>query len=45
MNFLAFSQALMIRILFSSCSDMNNAKIDLSANEQPKEEAFKKRRI
>ncbi len=40
MNFWAFSLALMIGILVSSCSDMNNAKIDLSANEQQKEEAF-----
>ena len=39
-NFWAFSLALMIGILVSGCSDMNNAKIDLSANEQQKEEAF-----
>jgi Na+-translocating ferredoxin:NAD+ oxidoreductase RnfG subunit len=40
MNFWAFSLALMIGLLVSSCSDMSNAKIDLSANEQQKEEAF-----
>ncbi len=40
MNFWAFSLALMMVILVSSCSDMNNSKIDLSANEQQKEEAF-----
>jgi len=40
MNFWTFSLALMMVILVSSCSDMNNAKINLSANEQQKEEAF-----
>ena len=40
MNFWAFILTLMIGILVSSCSDMNNSKIDLSANEQQKEEAF-----
>lgn len=40
MNFWAFILMLMIGITVSSCSDMNNAKIDLSANEQQKEEAF-----
>ena len=40
MNFWAFILTLMIGILVSSCSDMNNVKIDLSANEQQKEEAF-----
>jgi len=40
MNFWAFGLTLMIGILVSSCSNMNDAKIDLSANEQQKEEAF-----
>ena len=40
MNFWAFSLVLMIGILVSGCSDMNNTNIELSANEQQKEEAF-----
>ncbi len=40
MNFWTFCLALMIGIFVLSCSDMNNTKIDLSANEQQKEEAF-----
>lgn len=40
MNFWAFGLALMIAIVVSSCSNRNDGKIDLSANEQQKEEAF-----
>ncbi len=39
-NLWALSLALMIGILVSNCSDMNNSKIDLSANQQQKEAAF-----
>lgn len=40
MNFWTFSLVLIFGILVSSCSDMNNTKIDLSANEQQKVAAF-----
>lgn len=38
--FLTLSLTLMAGIVFTSCSDMSNSRIDLTANEQQKEEAF-----
>jgi len=38
--FLTLSLTLMAGIVFASCSDMSNSRIDLTANEQQKEEAF-----
>lgn len=40
LNFWTLSLALMAGIVFTGCSNMNNSRIDLSANEQQKEEAF-----
>jgi hypothetical protein len=40
MIFWALSLTLMAGIVFASCSNTNNSRIDLSANEQQKEEAF-----